>query len=194
MPVGKQLVNFPIPGSYLVFKIMNYSFWICSKSLMPYSIQFINNYKFLLQPLLGPAFLLFFLSPTKYDRGLHQNLQKLLLQLLVFSPRLRSQTWAWAYPQWCGCSLPAGSWWPLAPEAWTCLARSHHHCCLMDKLGPHRAPGSSRPLPRVRFKSTILVPSFICSFACSCIFKLSIFFLFLFFIFFCLLTKIIIIF
>ena len=32
---------------------------------MPYSIQFINNYKFLLRPLLVPAFLLFFLSPTR---------------------------------------------------------------------------------------------------------------------------------
>ena len=54
----------PTPGSYLVFKIMNCSLWICSKSLMPYSIQFISNYKFLLRPFLGPAFLLFFLSPT----------------------------------------------------------------------------------------------------------------------------------
>ena len=52
------------PGSYLVFKIMNCSLWICSKSLMPYSIQFISNYKFLLRSFLGPAFLLFFLSPT----------------------------------------------------------------------------------------------------------------------------------
>ena len=51
-------------GSYLVFKIMNCSLWTCSKSLMPYSIQFINNYKFFLRPL-GPAFLLFFLSPTE---------------------------------------------------------------------------------------------------------------------------------
>ena len=55
----------PTPGSYLVFKIMNCSLWICSKSLMPYSIQFINNYqKFLLQPLPRPAFVLFFRSPT----------------------------------------------------------------------------------------------------------------------------------
>ena len=65
MPVEKQSgVGFPTPGSYLVFKIMNCSLWTCSKSLMPYSIQFINNYKFLLQPLSGPAFLLFFLSHT----------------------------------------------------------------------------------------------------------------------------------
>ena len=65
MPVEKQSgVGFLTPGSYLVFKIMSWSLWTCSKSLMPYSIQFINNYKFLLQPLLGPAFLLFFLSPT----------------------------------------------------------------------------------------------------------------------------------
>ena len=38
------------------------------KSLMPYSIQFINNYKFFLRPLLGPAFLLFFLSPTGWGQ------------------------------------------------------------------------------------------------------------------------------
>ena len=43
---------------------MNCSLLTCSKSFMPYSIQFINNYKFLLWPLPGPAFLLFFLSPT----------------------------------------------------------------------------------------------------------------------------------
>ena len=42
------------------------SLWTCSKSLMPYSIQFINNYKFLLRSLLEPAFLLFFLSPTVF--------------------------------------------------------------------------------------------------------------------------------
>ena len=43
---------------------MNCPLWTGSKSHMPYSIQFINNCKFILQPLLGPAFLLFFLSPT----------------------------------------------------------------------------------------------------------------------------------
>ena len=43
---------------------MNYSLWTCSKSLMSYNIQFINNYKFLLWPLPGPAFLLFFLCPA----------------------------------------------------------------------------------------------------------------------------------
>ena len=71
MPVEKQSgVSFPTPGSYLVFKIMNCSLWTCSKILMPYSIQFINNYKFLLWPLSGPAFLLFFLSPTEnYQPG-----------------------------------------------------------------------------------------------------------------------------
>ena len=163
---------------------MNCSLWTGSKTLMPYSIQFINNYKFLLQPLTRPAFLLVFLSPTKYDRGLHQNLQKLLLQLLVCSQWLRSQTWAWASPQWYGCSPPAGSWWPLAPETWTCLARSHRRCRLMDKLGPHWAPGSRWPLPRVRFKSTTTCAFFYLLFVCSCIFKLSIFFLFLFFIYF----------
>ena len=66
MPVEKQSgVGFLTPGSYLVFKTMNSSLWTCSKSLMSYSTQFINNYKFLLWPLLGPAFLLFFLSPTQ---------------------------------------------------------------------------------------------------------------------------------
>ena len=65
MPVEKQSgVGFPTPGSYLVFKIMNCSLWTCSRSLMPYSIQFINNYKFLLWPLPGPALLLFFPSPA----------------------------------------------------------------------------------------------------------------------------------
>ena len=65
MPVEKESgVDFLTPGSYLVFKTMNCSLCICSKSLMPYSIQFINNYKYLLWTLLGPAFLLFFLSPT----------------------------------------------------------------------------------------------------------------------------------
>ena len=53
-----------MPGSYFVFKTMNCSLWTHSKSLMPYSIQFINNYTFLLWTLPGPAFLLFFLSPT----------------------------------------------------------------------------------------------------------------------------------
>ena len=58
MPVEKQSgVGSLTPGSYLVFKIMNCSLWTCSKNLMPYSIQFVNNYKFLLWPLLGPAFL-----------------------------------------------------------------------------------------------------------------------------------------
>ena len=33
---------------------------------MRYRIQFINNYTFLLRPLPGPAFLLFFLSPTTH--------------------------------------------------------------------------------------------------------------------------------
>ena len=56
---------------------MNYSLWTCSKSLMPYSIQFINNYKFLLQPLPGPAFLLFFLSPTPWTaRRSNQSILK----------------------------------------------------------------------------------------------------------------------
>ena len=65
MPVEKQSgVRFLTLGSYLVFKIMNCSLWTYSKSLMPYSIQFISNYKFILLPLSGPAFLLFFLSPT----------------------------------------------------------------------------------------------------------------------------------
>ena len=60
MPVEKQSgVSFPTPGSYLVFKIMNCSLWTCSKSLMPYSIQFINNYKFFCSPCQG---LLFFYS------------------------------------------------------------------------------------------------------------------------------------
>jgi len=40
---------------------MNCSLWTCSKSLIPYSIQFI---KFLLWPLPRLAFLLFFLSPS----------------------------------------------------------------------------------------------------------------------------------
>ena len=62
MPAEKQSgVGFLTPGSYLVFKTMNCSLWTCSKSLIPYSIQFI---KFLLWPLPGLAFLLFFLSPT----------------------------------------------------------------------------------------------------------------------------------
>ena len=43
---------------------MNCSLWTCSESLMPYNIQLINNYKFLLWPLLWPAFLLFLLSPA----------------------------------------------------------------------------------------------------------------------------------
>ena len=47
-----------------VFKNKNRSLWTCSKSLMPYSIQFTNNYKFLLRPLPGPAFLLLSLAPT----------------------------------------------------------------------------------------------------------------------------------
>ena len=65
MPVEKQSgVGFPTPGSYLVFRIMNCPLWTCSKSLMPDSIQFINNNTFIFWPLLGPAFLLFFLSPT----------------------------------------------------------------------------------------------------------------------------------
>ena len=65
MPVEKESgVGFLTPGSYLVLKIMNHSLWTCSKSLMPYSIQFISNCKFLLWPLPGPGFLLFFLSPT----------------------------------------------------------------------------------------------------------------------------------
>ena len=42
---------------------MNYSLWIVPR-VMPYSIQFINNYKFLLWPLPGPALLLFFPSPA----------------------------------------------------------------------------------------------------------------------------------
>ena len=177
MPVEKQSgVSFLTPGSYLIFKTMNCSLWTFSKSLMPYIIQFINNYKFLLWPLWGPAFLLFFLSPTNYDRGLHQNLQKIFLQLLVCSRQLHSQTWARASPQWRGCSPPAGSWWPLAPGAWTCLARSHDRCHLMDKLRPHPAPCSSWPLPRVRFKSTTACPFFYLLFVCSCILKLSIFF------------------
>ena len=72
MPVKKQSgVGFLPPGSYLVFKTMNCSLWTCPKSLMPCSIQFINNYKFLLRPLPGP-FLLFFLSPT----GCHVLLQR----------------------------------------------------------------------------------------------------------------------
>ena len=49
-------VGFPTLGSYIVFKIMNCSLWTCSKSLMPYSIQFINNYKFLLHPCWGLVF------------------------------------------------------------------------------------------------------------------------------------------
>ena len=71
MAVEKQSgVGFLTPGSHLVFKIMNCSIWTCSKSLTPDSIQFINNYKFLLQPLLGPACLLFFLSPTTINEQL----------------------------------------------------------------------------------------------------------------------------
>ena len=93
MPVEKQSgVSFSTPGSYLVFKIMNCSLWTCSKSLMPYSIQFINNYKFLLWPLLGPAFLLFFLSPTEGDdRGWDGWMVSLM-------------RWTWV---WVG----SGSWW-----------------------------------------------------------------------------------
>ena len=65
MPVGKQSrVGFPTQGSYLDFKIMSCSLCTCSKSRMPYSMQFSNNYKFLLWPLPGPASLLFVLSPT----------------------------------------------------------------------------------------------------------------------------------
>ena len=76
MPVEKQSgVGFLTPGLYLVFKTMNCSLWTCSKSLMPYSIQFINNYKFLLQPLLRPAFLLLCLFPT-YDPKLLGTLGK----------------------------------------------------------------------------------------------------------------------
>ena len=68
MPVEKQSgVGSPTPGLYLVFKIMNCSLWTCSKSLMPYSSQFINNYKCLLWPWPGPAFLLFFLSLTTHS-------------------------------------------------------------------------------------------------------------------------------
>ena len=68
MPVEKQSgVCFLTQGSYVVFKIMNCALWTCSKSFMPYSIQFINNYKFLLWPLPGHAFLLFFLSPTTFE-------------------------------------------------------------------------------------------------------------------------------
>ena len=63
-PVEKQSgVGLVTPVSYLVFKTMNCSLWTCSKSLMPYSIQFINNYTFLLGRLPGPVFLLLFLSP-----------------------------------------------------------------------------------------------------------------------------------
>ena len=63
-PLRTVGVGFPTPGSYPVFKTINCSLWTCSKSLMPYSIQFINNYTFLLHPLPGPAFLFFFLSST----------------------------------------------------------------------------------------------------------------------------------
>ena len=77
MSVGKQSgVGFPNLGSYLIFNTMNCSLWASSKSLTPYSIQFISNYKFLLRPLPGPAFLFFFLSP--------------ILTLFVIAPR-----WNW---------------------------------------------------------------------------------------------------
>ena len=52
--------RFSDPGSPLVFKIMNCSLRTCSKSLMPYSIQFINNYKLILRVLPGPAFFFYF--------------------------------------------------------------------------------------------------------------------------------------
>ena len=99
MPFEKQSgVGFPTPGSYLVFKIMNCSIWTCSKSLMPYSIQFINNYKFLLQPLLGPAFLFFFLSPTPIllfsSISMHWSLRKGFLPLFAI---LWNSAFIWGY-------------------------------------------------------------------------------------------------
>ena len=61
------------PQNHILFSRLwtNCSLWTCSNSLMPYRIQFINNYKFLLQPLSGPAFLLFFLSPTGWHHRLN---------------------------------------------------------------------------------------------------------------------------
>ena len=61
------------PQDHILFLRLwtNCSLWTCSRSLMPYSIQFINNYKFLSQPLLRPAFLLFFLSPTGWHHRLN---------------------------------------------------------------------------------------------------------------------------
>ena len=99
MSVCKQSgVGFPNLGSYLVFNIMNYFLWICSKSLMLYSIQFINNYKFILQPLPGPAFLFFFLSPTPIllfsSISLHWSLRKGFLPLLAI---LWNSAFIWVY-------------------------------------------------------------------------------------------------
>ena len=61
------------PQDHILFLRLwtNCSLWTCSRSLMPYSIQFINNYKFLSQPLLRPAFLLFFLSSTGWHHRLN---------------------------------------------------------------------------------------------------------------------------
>ena len=59
-----QLRKNPTSGSYLVFKLWTVPSGLVPRDFMPYCIQFINNYKFLLRPSPGPAFLLFFLSPT----------------------------------------------------------------------------------------------------------------------------------
>ena len=61
------------PQNHILFSRLwtNCSLWTCSNSLMPYRIQFINNCKFILWPLPGPAFLLFFLSPTGWHHRLN---------------------------------------------------------------------------------------------------------------------------
>ena len=83
-------VSFPTPGSYPVFETMNCSLWTCSKSFMPYSIQFINNYKFLLQPLPGPALLLFFLLLIT---ELCQENARVIANILFQQHKRRLYTW-----------------------------------------------------------------------------------------------------
>ena len=64
---------------------MKCSLWTCSKSLIPYSILFVNNNKFILGCLPGPVFLLLFLSPTLTDFLKMDWLYLLSVQGILFS-------------------------------------------------------------------------------------------------------------
>ena len=68
MPVETVWGRFRPQDHILFSRLWTVPSGLVPKSLMPYSIQFINNYKFLLWPLPGPAFLLFFLSPTGWGQ------------------------------------------------------------------------------------------------------------------------------